>query len=176
MNFLNGIMMIKKQIISMKAQYLIIILLATAGCNKNNVSKESEKMDSLKSSNLVLKDTIYIHDDQAIVPEDIYLYIDSIKFGDPFTDNNGTYGYYRLIFSSSEETQSLHIEKINIIGDGIVKLDKRFEIPTGVLGNDYILPFIGLIKWQTPEIIVINIDGNKRMELNITKMKAVKIP
>lgn len=159
----------------MKAKYLIIILLATTSCNRINTNKESEMIDTSKSSNLVLRDTICVKDDSPIVPEDIYLYIDSLKIGNSFTDNKGTYGYYRLIFSSSEETQSLHIEKIGIIGDGIVKLEKRFEIPEEVLGDDYILPSIGLIKWQTPEIIVISINGSKQMGLNITKMKAVEI-
>jgi hypothetical protein len=159
----------------MKAKHLIIILLATVSCNRINTKKGSEMIDSSKTSNLELKDTISVKDNSAVVPEDIYLYIDSLKIGPPFTDNKGKYGFYRLIFSSSEETQSFHIEKIEIIGDGIVKLDKRFKIPEEILGDEDIFPSIGLIKWQTPEIIIININGSKQMGLNITELKAVEI-
>ena len=78
------------------------------------------------------------------------------------------------MFSSSEETRSFHIEKIQVVGDGIVKLVKRFKIPSEVFGagNDY--SNIDFIKWFSPEIVEISVDG-KKMKLDITKLNAVEV-
>jgi len=151
--------------------FLLFILLAIYGCKRNAVIPKPE---TVKLSGSHLRDTIFLHTDSCIVPEGIYLYIDSIKIGNPFTDKAGKYGYYRLLFSSSEETRSFHIEKIQIIGDGIVRLENRFTIPSEKLGLDYDYPNIDLISWQTPEIITINV-GDKIITFDITKMKAIDI-
>jgi len=151
--------------------FLLFLLFAIYGCKRNAVI---QKPEAIELSNSHLRDTIYLHTDSCIVPEDIYLYIDSIKIGYPFTDKAGKYGYYRLIFSSSEETRTLHIEKIQIIGDGIVKMETRFTIPSEKLGLDYDFPNIDLIGWKTPEIIIINV-GDKIITFDITKMKAIDV-
>jgi len=160
----------------MKNLYLILIIpFAMLGCKSKNVSDtEPFIIDSTRILNAGIKDTIYLRNDSTIVPESIYLNLDSIKIGDPFTNKEDIYGYYRLLFSSCEETHSFYIEKIKIVGDGIVKLEKRFKIPQHVLGLDYDSPSIDLIRWQSPEIIEINVDS-KRMQLDISKMKAVEI-
>ena len=141
---------------------------------KSATEAESNTNDSSQSLKSSLKDTIYIKKDSAIVSEYIYLYLDSIKIGPPFDDKNNNYGYYRLLFASSEETQSFYIEKILIVGDGIVKLQKRFIIPSKILGFDDFLPDIKFIKFKSPEIIEINV-GGKKMKLDITKMKVIEI-
>ena len=160
----------------MKNLYLIIIiLLSILGCTNKNTSKNGSSItDSASFINSSLKDTVYIKKDSAIVPDNLYLNLDSIKIGEPFTDKANKYGYYRLLFSSSEETHSFYIEKIKIVGDGVVKLEKRFKITPQILGLEYDSPFIVLIRWQTPEIIEINVNG-KRMQLDISKMKAIEI-
>ena len=152
----------------MQIAFLLFIFFAIYGCKRNAVSPKPETVELSHSQ---LRDTIYLHTDSCIVPEEIYLYIDSIRIGNPFTDKTGKYGYYRLIFSSSEEARTLHIEKIQIIGDGIVKMETRFTIPSEKLGLDYDYPDIELISWQTPEIITIKV-GDKIMNFDITKMKA----
>lgn len=159
----------------MKNLYVILIItIGLFGCKAKNVTEAgSTANDSTHFLKTGLKDTVYLKRDSAIVPENIYLYLDSIKIGPPFTDKNNNYGYYRLLFASSEETQSFYIEKILIIGDGIVKLQKRFTIPTKILGFEDVTPFIKLIKWEIPEIIEINVNG-KNMKLDITKKKIVE--
>lgn len=158
----------------MRNTCLILIILFTISCkNKNGINAESKNIDSARISNISLKDTVYLRNDSAIVPKEIYLNLDSIKTGSPYTDKTGIYGYYRLLFTSSEEIRSFYIEKIQIVGDGIVKLEKRFKIPMKTLGLDSDSPAIDLVKWQSPEIIEIKVDG-KTVELNISKMKVVE--
>ena len=159
----------------MKNLYLILIILfSILACTNKNVSKNGQSItDSASFINSSLKDTVFLKKDLAIVPEDLYLNLDSIKIGEPFTDKADKYGYYRLLFSTSEETHSFYIEKIQIIGDGVLKLNRRFKIPAEVLGLEHDSPNINLIRWQTPEIIEINVDG-KRMKLNISKMKLIE--
>jgi|GEM_PF-2508614 len=154
-----------------KLAFPVFILLVNLGCKRNAVIPKPENVELLNSQ---IRDTIYLHTDSCIVPEEIYLYLDSVRIGNPFTDKAGNYGYYRLIFSSWEESRSFHIEKIHIIGDGLVKITNRFTIPSEKLGVDYDSPNIDLISWQTPEIITINV-GDKRITFDITKMKAIDI-
>jgi len=157
----------------MKNIYLILIISCVMiSCkSKNAFDKRQSIIDSTSILKTSSKDTIYLKNDSNIVPESIYLNLDSIKIGKPFTDKANVYGYYRLLFSSSEETRSFYIEKINIVGDGIVKLEKRFKIPPQVLGLDSDFPSIDLIKWQAPDIIEISVNG-QTMQLDISKMKA----
>ena len=152
---------------------ILIILLAISCKNKNGTNADSKNFDSARLSTLSLKDTVYLRNDSAIVPKDIYLNLDSIKTGSPYTDKAGIYCYYRLLFTSSEETRSFYIEKIQIVGDGIVKLEKRFKIPLKTLGLDFDSPAIDFVKWQSPEIIEIKVNG-KTVELNISKMKVIE--
>jgi len=154
---------------------ILLILLSLAGCGTKKVRESgSGSTDSAGPVHSGLKDTVYVQKEPSIVPEDLYLNLDSIKSGAPFTDRSDNYGYYRLLFSSSEETQSFHIEKIKIVFDGIVKLEKRFEIPPRVFGFENDFSHIVLIRWQAPEIIELIVDG-KRMVLDITSLKATEI-
>lgn len=158
-----------------KISLFLIIITGILSCKaKSTTETESNTNDSSQSLVTSLKDTIYLKKDSAIVSENIYLYLDSIKSGDAFDDKNNNYGYYRLLFASSEETQSFYIEKILIVGDGIVKLQNRFMIPSKILGFDDFSPNIKFIKWESPEIIEINV-GSKKMKLDITKMKVIEI-
>jgi len=150
---------------------LLIIPILIMGCkNKNGINAGSGTTDSVNSK---LKEAVYVKSDSAIVPEQLYLSLDSIKIGAPFTDKADNYGYYRLLFSSSEETRSFHIEKIQVVGDGKMKLIKRFIIPTEVFGTDNNLLNIDFIKWYSPEIIEINVNG-KKMKFDITKLNVVE--
>ena len=158
----------KIKLFKMQIAFLLFIFFAIYGCKRNAVIPKPETVELSHSQ---LRDTIYLHTDSCIVPEEIYLYLDSVRVGYTFTDKAGNYGYYRLIFSSWEESRSFHIEKIHVIGDGIVKIMNRFTIPSEKLGVDYDSPNIDLISWQTPEIITIKV-GDKIMNFDITKMKA----
>jgi len=154
---------------------ILIMLLLLAGCSaKKERESGSGNTDSTGFKHLALTDTVYVNNEPEIVPEELYLSLDSIKTGSPFTDKSDNYGLYRLLFTSSEETHGFYIEKIKIVGDGKAKLEKRFKIPPKVLGEENDFPDIVLIKWQSPEIIEINVN-DKRIRLNITTMKATEI-
>jgi hypothetical protein len=117
-----------------------------------------------------IDNTYHINADSITILETLYLNLDSIKIGKPFTDKNNNYGYYRLLFSSSEETQTVYVEKIDIIDDGIVKLKRRFNLTSLFIEQD-IYPFlIKFVGWKTPEIIEI-IVNNTQIHLNLTSLK-----
>jgi hypothetical protein len=160
----------------MKNLFLILFIpFLISNCKGKNVS--DLKLGIIDSSSILKarsNETKQHKNDTSIVPESIYLNLDSIKIGNPFTNNEDIYGYYRLLFTSSEETQNFYIEKIKIVGDGLVKLEKRFKIPPQVLGLDHDCPSIEFIRWQTPEIIEINVDS-KKIQLDLSKLKVVEI-
>jgi len=117
-----------------------------------------------------IDNTYHINADSITILETLYLNLDSIKIGKPFTDKNNNYGYYRLLFSSSEETQTVYVEKIDIIDDGIVKLKRRFNLTSLFIEQD-IYPFlIKFVGWKTQEIIEI-IVNNTQIHLNLTSLK-----
>lgn len=145
---------------------MVISLIISCSGKRNNQSNVSSS-DSLK-------DTVYIKTDSTIILENLYLNLDSIKIGDPFTDNDEKYGYYRLLFSSSEEMQSVYVEKINIIDDGQVKLEKRFKLSPELFGDNFETFPIEFVNWEAPEIIKIIIDGTL-INLNLTTLKFEKV-
>ena len=115
-----------------------------------------------------LKDIAVAKVDSSIVPESIYLYLDSIKIGQPFTSKNKKYGYYRLLFTSSEETQTIYVEKLNIVGNGLVKLEERFDLSSKI-SNSY----VGDIHWFNPEIINISLNDTT-IHFNLSTMKITR--
>ena len=167
---------LNKKRCSMKVSKIIVLLLSViifTGCFGKVGGNGRDANDSSLVDMESIRDTVYINND-PVVPEYIYLNIDSLSLGDPFTDRIGNYGFYRLVFSSSEETQSFHIEKIDIVGEGILKLDKRFTIPYDKLGLDFVNPRIGLIEWVSPEVIVLVVN-DKKVKLDLTKMKVLEM-
>jgi hypothetical protein len=106
--------------------------------------------------------------DSSIVPEGIYLYMDSVKIGRSFTNKSNKYGYYRLLFTSSEEMQTIYVEKLNIVGDGLVKLGERFDLSLKLFNG-----YVKSIHWVTPEIININLNDTI-IHFNLSTKKVIK--
>jgi hypothetical protein len=145
--------------------FISIILLITISYNNKIICSNLNVRLINKIDN-----TYHINADSITILETLYLNLDSIKIGKPFTDKNNNYGYYRLLFSSSEETQTVYVEKIDIIDDGIVKLKRRFNLTSLFIEQD-IYPFlIKFVGWKTPEIIEI-IVNNTQIHLNLTSLK-----
>lgn len=157
----------------MRICIILLLVLALAGCNGKGGANGREGNDSGLVDVESIMDTVYINKN-PVVPEYIYLNIDSLSLGDPFTDPVGRYCFYRLVFSTSKETQSFNIEKIEIIRDGVLKLNSRFTIPYDKLGLDFVNPRIGLNQWISPEIIEISVN-KKNVKLDLTKMKVLEM-
>lgn len=150
----------------MKTMCLIpFIMCIIIGCNNKQVDNNQSQPSSVTN----LKDTVSVKTDSTIIIENLYLNLDSIKIGDSFIDKNENYGYYRLLFSSCEETQSVYVEKINIIDDGVVKLDKRFKLSSELFGNNIKTSSVEFVSWTTPEIIKIRLN-EKLVKFNLTTM------
>ncbi len=155
----------------MKTKYyipsiMIITIIISCSGKRNNQTNVS----SLKS----IKDTVYVKTDSTIILESLYLNLDSIKIGEPFTNKDEKFSYYRLLFSSSEETQSVYVEKIDIIDDGQVELGKRFRLSPELFGNDFKAFPIAFVNWEAPEIVKIIINGTL-INLNLTSLKFEKV-
>lgn len=154
----------------MRTMYFILFILCIIlGCNSKKVDNNQPQI----SSGGCINDTVCVKTDSVIILESLYLNLDSIKTGDTFINKNEMYGYYRLLFSSSEETQSVYVEKINIIGDGVVKLEKRFRLSTQIFGDSFNTNSIEFVSWETPEIVKIRLDETL-INFNLTKMTFVK--
>jgi hypothetical protein len=143
----------------MKAHYFCLLILVFSVLftvsQRSQASDKSKQIHPVTSSN-----------SSSIMP-DFYLYIDSLKAGEAFTDKSDMYGYYRLLFVSGEETRSFYVEKINIVGDGIVKLQNRYKIEEETFGiniNDSDFKFL---QWKSPELIEVYSRG-KKVVLNLT--------
>ncbi|GAT63662.1 hypothetical protein [Paludibacter jiangxiensis] len=143
----------------MKAYYFFLLILVFSVLF--TVSQRSQASDKSKQTHPVTSGK-----SSSIMP-DFYLYIDSMKTGEAFTDKSDMYGYYRLLFVSSEEIRSFYVEKINIVGDGIVKLQNRYKIEDETFGiniNDSDFKFL---QWKSPELIEVYSRG-KKVVLNLT--------
>lgn len=154
----------------MKNIYFLAFLIVLIGCQKANNKTDLTSKDSISINH---SDTIYVDKSDCIVPDWIYLDMDSITNGSPFDDKDGNYGFYRLIFTMSEETKNLFAEKLTIIGDGKVKIDKRLAIPKDILelkGYSY-GEFLG---WQSPEIIELKVYGEDAEEIVYVNLSSQK--
>lgn len=161
----------------MKINILVILLLLLVGCNKNVPTTDGNNIDSLFITSK--KDSTKPEKKDLVLPNDYYLFIDSIQYGDSYTDERRYDMIYRLVFSTCEETKSMHAEKIQIVFDGVLKLKKTIEIPNDISGieNDY---FNDFIRWESPYEIVIKVyssDSNleKTVKVNLLNQSSVEI-
>lgn len=90
----------------------------------------------------------------------MYLTLDSIENGETFTGEDQEYGYFRLLFSSSEETQSVFVEKINIVGDGLVQLEQRIKLTPQLVSGKYETTNFEYVGWETAVTIKIRVDDS----------------
>ena len=161
----------------MKAIYFLLIPLVLIGCQRTNGKKKLSLNDSINIQQSKHVDTVFIDKSKGIVPDWIYLDMDSLTTGAPFDDLNGNYGFYRIIFTISEETKSLFCEKITIVGDGKAKIDKRIQLPEDIAGNkDFTYnKFLG---WKSPEIIELKVyreNEDKIVYINLSTQKFISL-
>ncbi|MEA4982254.1 MAG: hypothetical protein VB066_06005 [Paludibacter sp.] len=161
----------------MKINILVILLMLLVGCNENVPTTDGNNKDSLSITSK--KDSIKTEIKDLALPNDYYLFIDSIQYGDSYTDDKRNDMIYRLVFSTCEETKSLHAEKIQIVFDGVLKLKKIIKIPNDISGieNDYFNEFI---KWESPDEIVIKVYSSdskleKIVKVNLLNQSSVEI-
>ena len=161
----------------MKSIYFLIISIVLVGCKRTNENSKSSLNDSMNIQQSKYVDTIFIDKSKCIVPDWIYLDMDSLTSGDPFEDNNGNDGFYRIIFTMSEETKSLFCEKMTITGDGKVRIDKRIRLPEDITGNkEY--SYDKFLGWKSPEIIELKVFGANTEEIvyvNLSTQKFISI-
>jgi hypothetical protein len=137
-----------------KIFFVFFVICINISCNSKNA-----KIVSNANPRNSLRDTLYLKTDSMIILESLYLNLDSIKVGDTFTSKDNQFGYYRLLFSSSEEMQSVYAEKINIIGDGKVELYQRIKLSPELFGERPEASSYEFIGWETSEIVKIKLDS-----------------
>ena len=67
----------------MKINILVILLLLLVGCNKNVPTTDGNNIDSLFITSK--KDSTKPEKKDLVLPNDYYLFIDSIQYGDSYT-------------------------------------------------------------------------------------------
>ena len=161
----------------MKSIYFLVIPIVFLGCKRTSDNPKSFLNDFLNIKQSRHFDTIFVEKSKCIVPDYIYLDMDSLTSGNTYEDNNGNYGFYRVIFTMSEETKSLFCEKMTIIGDGKVRIDKRIQLPEDIASKkEY--SYDKFIGWKSPEIIELKVYGDGAEEtvyVNLSTQKFVSI-
>jgi len=152
--------------------YFFFISFCSCSSNKDtNTLNPTNIVDTL-----IIRDTVYV-DNEFSISDDFYFSINSISMGGTWEkeyDDEYSY-YYRMLFSSIEECNYIHVEEIQIIGDSKVKMIKRTKISPKIFGynSDYYYYHPVLIDWISPAVVRLLIE-EKEYNLDISKMKIVK--
>lgn len=144
----------------MKKVILFLSITTVIACTKTKSGqKESNNLDTINNSKQL---TI----EKKVSSPDFYLFIDDIYLGDVWESGSDNY-FYRLIEVSREESKSIYLEKIKLVGESDLELIDRKDISDNInsIMQSEIATF-SLKKWINNSEVIVDVNGEK-LQINL---------
>jgi hypothetical protein len=139
-----------------------VIFISCGQIPKTNFSNENSLIDSTEVKS------------RTVISDELYLSIDFISNGDSWVNESENQFFYRLIFSSIEESKYIYLELIEIQEEGPLKFIKRESLNSNIFGSDYYEYYPELVKWYSSKDVELKIN-RKSFLLDVKEMKAEQI-
>jgi hypothetical protein len=144
--------------------FLLISLVYLSSCQQECSIGLSQRKDQINNKCCLEYDSLLKvidkDDDDCVAENYLYLSLDNIYNGKSWIDtNNNRQVFYRVLFSSIEESSYIHVELIEVTEDGPLKFISRKKVLPKSFGLDYYNGSPTFVDWVTKDSVNIRIDS-----------------